>query len=137
MADFKEHCTRCRIHPAAGEPVLCLFDEAQRDEVLDDMLHYVRVVGEAKEDPFTGRIASIRIHDIERLEGKEGEAVNLLPQGTLPPPSFWQSPSIDDLARAQGVRATADMTGLFGTWPGEFDDGFEQSIDQLRHVDSA
>lgn len=137
MADFKEHGTRCRIHPAASEPVLCLFDEAQRDEVLDDMLHYVRVVGEAKEDPFTGRIASIRIHDIERLEGKEGEAVNLLPQGTPLAPSFWQSLSIDELARAQGVNAMTDITAMFGTWPGEPDDGFEQSVNELRHADPA
>lgn len=135
MADFKEHGTRCRIHPAAGEPVLCLFDEAQRDEVLGDMLRYVRVVGEAREDPLTGRIASIRIHDIERLEGKEGEAVNLLPQGTAPPPSFWQSLSLDELARAQGVRAVADITELFGSWPGDADDGFEQVVRELRHTD--
>jgi hypothetical protein len=50
MADFKEHGTRCRVHPSAGEPVLCLFDEAQKDEVLEDILHFVRIVGEAKED---------------------------------------------------------------------------------------
>lgn len=74
MADFKEHGTRCRVHPSAGEPVLCLFDEEQKDEVLDDILQYVRIVGEAKEDPQTGMIASIKIHDIERLEDREGEA---------------------------------------------------------------
>ena len=59
MADFKEHGTRCRVHPSVGEPVLCLFDEEQKDEVLEDMLQYVRIVGEAKEDPISGKITSI------------------------------------------------------------------------------
>lgn len=133
MADFKEHGTRCRVHPAAGEPVLCLFDEEQKDEVLDDILQYVRIVGEAKEDPLTGKIASIKIHDIERLEDREGDAADLLPQGTPISRSFWESPTLDELAQAQNVRPIADVRALFGTWPGEIDDGFENSIDELRH----
>lgn len=134
MADFKEHGTRCRVHPSAGEPVLCLFDEEQRDEVLDDILRYVRIVGEAKEDPLTGKIASIKIHDIERLEDREGEAADLLPQGTPISRSFWESPTLDELAQAQNVRPMADVRALFGTWPGEIGDGFEQEVDDLRHA---
>lgn len=133
MADFKEHGTRCRVHPSVGEPVLCLFDEAQRDEVLEDILHYVRIVGEAKEDPMTGRIASIKIHDIERLEDHEDDAVDLLPQGTPISRDFWESPTLDELAQAQNVRPMADVRMLFGTWPGEMNDGFEDVIDELRH----
>jgi len=133
MADFKEHGTRCRVHPSAGEPVLCLFDEAQRDEVLDDILRYVRIVGEAKEDPLTGKIASIKIHDIERLEDREGEASDLLPQGTPISRNFWDSPTLDELAQEQNVRPMADVRALFGTWPGEMGDGFEQDVDDLRH----
>lgn len=133
MADFKEHGTRCRVHPSAGEPVLCLFDEEQRDEVLDDILRYVRIVGEAQEDPLTGKIASIKIHDIERLEDREGEAADLLPQGTPISRSFWESPTLDELAQAQNVRPMADVRALFGTWPGEIGDGFEQEVDDLRH----
>lgn len=133
MADFKEHGTRCRVHPSAGEPVLCLFDEEQKDEVLDDILQYVRIVGEAKEDLVTGKIVSIKIHDIERLEDREGEATDLLPQGTPISRSFWESPTLEDLAQAQNVRPMADIRLLFGTWPGEVDDGFEQAIDELRH----
>jgi len=133
MADFKEHGTRCRVHPSAGEPVLCLFDEAQRDEVLDDILRYVRIVGEAKEDPITGKIASIKIHDIERLEDREGEAADLLPQGTPISRNFWDSPTLDELAQEQNVRPMADVRALFGTWPGEMGDGFEQDVDDLRH----
>lgn len=133
MADFKEHGTRCRVHPSAGEPVLCLFDEAQKDEVLDDILQYVRIVGEAKEDPLTGKISSIKIHDIERLEGMEGEADYLLPQGTPISRNFWESPSLDELAHSQNVKPFGDIRALFGTWPDDMDDGFEEAIDELRH----
>lgn len=133
MADFKEHGTRCRVHPAAGEAVLCLFDEEQKDEVLEDILQYVRIVGEAKEDPLTGKITSIKIHDIERLEGREGEATDLLPQGMPISRSFWESPTLDELAHAQHVKPMMDVSALFGTWPGEMDDGFEEAIDELRH----
>jgi len=133
MADFKEHGTRCRVHPSAGEPVLCLFDEEQRDEVLEDLLHYVRIVGEAKEDPLSSKIASIKIHDIERLEGREGEAADLLPQGTPISRSFWELTSLDELAQAQNVQPMADVSVLFGTWPGDPGDGFEQEVDDLRH----
>ena len=133
MADFKEHGTRCRVHPSVGDPVLCLFDEEQKEEVLDDILQYVRIVGEAKEDPLTGRIASIKIHDIERLEDREGEAADLLPQGTPISRNFWESPTLDELAQAQNVWPMTDVRVLFGTWPGEVNDGFEETIDELRH----
>jgi len=133
MADFKEHGTRCRVHPSIGDPVLCLFDEEQRDDVLEDILHYVHIVGEAKEDPITGKIASIKIHDIERLEDREDEAADLLPRGTPISRDFWESPSLGELALAQNVKPLADVQELFGTWPGEVDDGFEKDVDALRH----
>jgi len=31
------------------------------------------------------------------------------------------------------VEAVASVKALFGTWPGESDDDFEESIDKLRH----
>jgi len=133
MADFKEHGTRCRVHPAVGDPVLCLFDEEQSEEVLEDILHYVGVVGEAKEEPVTGKITSIKIHDIERLEDRESEATDLLPKGTPISSDFWQSPSLEELAFSQGVQSMADVRALFGTWPDTQDDGFEAAIDELRH----
>ena len=133
MADFKEHGTRCRVHPPVGDPVLCLFDEEQKDEVLENILHYVRIVGEATEDPFTEKITSIKIHDIVRLEDREDAAVDLLPQGTPISRGFWESQSLDELAQEQNVKPMADVRALFGTWPGEVDDGFEKAIDELRH----
>ncbi len=132
MADFKEHGTRCRVHPSTGEPVLCLFDDDQKDEVLENILHFVRIVGEAKEDPTTGRIGSIKINDIQRLEEKEEEQTELLPQGSPLPSDFWYSPSLDELAEAQGVGPITDIAILFGSWPGELDDGFEEAVQELR-----
>lgn len=131
MADFKEHGTRCRVHPSIGEPVICLFDEVQKDEVLENILYYVKVIGEAKEDPITGKINSIRIQDIQRLEDRE-EGSDLLPRGTPLPTDFWQSPTLDQLVELQGVRPLADIASLFGTWPGDPDDGFEEAVRTLR-----
>lgn len=133
MADFKEHGTRCRVHPSIGEAILCLFDEEQKDEVLENMLRYVRVVGEASEDPLSGKISSIRIHDIEQLEEREGEAVDLLPLGTPVSRDFWESPTLDELAQTQNVTPMMDVRTIFGTWLGDADDGFEEAIDELRH----
>ena len=133
MADFKEHGTRCRVHPSASEPVFCLFDEEHKEEVLDDILHYVRIVGEAKEDPVSGRITSIRIHDIERLEDRESKSSELLPKGSPLPNDFWQSATIEELALSQNVSPMLNPEVLFGTWPGDEDDNFEASIDELRH----
>lgn len=133
MADFKEHKTCCRVHPSVGDPVLCLFDEDQKEEVLIDILHYVRVVGETEEDPVSGKIKSIQIHDIERLEESEDESVDLPPQEALFSQDFWESPSLEELAKAQGVKPMKDASEIIGTWPGEVDDGFEEWIDELRH----
>ena len=120
MADFKEHGTRCRVHPSVGGPILCLFDDEQKDEVLENIIQYVRVVGEAKEDMATGKIASIKIHDIERFEDKQDEAADLLPQGTPVSRSFWESPALEELASAQDVKLLDNVRILFGTWPGDW-----------------
>ncbi|MBF0230107.1 MAG: hypothetical protein HQK63_11075 [Desulfamplus sp.] len=47
---------------------------------------------------------------------------------------FWKSQSLEALAKAQNVKAIVDVNTLFGTWPGEPDDGFEDLIDKLRHI---
>ena len=40
---------------------------------------------------------------------------------------------MDELERLQKVEPIADIEDLFGTWPGDSDDGFEDAIDALRH----
>ena len=132
MADFKEHGTRCRIHPSVGDSVMCFFNEDQKEEVYENILHFVRVSGEARQDPSTGKITSIQLHDIRRLENREEERQDLLPQGTPLPTDFWQALSLDTLAEIQGTVPMHDISTLFGTWPGELDDGFEALITDLR-----
>ena len=51
------------------------------------------------------------------------------------PHDFWQSPTIEELAVAQGVGPVQDVRSLSGTWPGEPDDGFEETIGDLRQED--
>lgn len=47
--------------------------------------------------------------------------------------TFWESPTLEELARSQNVKPMADVQPLFGTWPGQENDGFEAAIDALRH----
>jgi hypothetical protein len=134
MADFKEQGTRCRIHPETGAPILCLFKDEQKEDILDNMLHYVRIVGEAKIDPNSDRIEAIKIIDIERLEEREDREIDLLPQGTPVSSEFWVPQSFEELVRAQGVMPLSDPSVLFGTWPGGPDDNFEKRIAEMRRA---
>ena len=133
MVDFKVHGARCRVHPSIGEPVLCLFGEAQREEVLENILHFVRITGAAKEDAVTGRISSIEIHEIKRLDAREGEAAGLLSEDAPISLDFWKSHTLDELAREQNVKPVTDVKSLLGGWPGDVDDGFEEEIRRIRH----
>ncbi len=47
---------------------------------------------------------------------------------------FWESPTLDELAKAQHVKPLDDVTKLYYTWPGEIDDGFEKMIQTSRTV---
>lgn len=51
------------------------------------------------------------------------------------PGNFWESPTLEELTRIQGVKPIKDVRELFGTWPGEPDDGFEEAINELRYGD--
>ena len=97
----------------------------------------MKIVGEAKEDPVTGKINSIKIHDIQRLEDREQEGTNLPTKGTPVPMEFWEAPNLDELAEYQGVKPLADVSRLFGTWPGDPDDRFEEKIRALRQQNPA
>ena len=46
---------------------------------------------------------------------------------------FWASPTLEELALAQNVQPITDVQALFGTWPGDENDGFEAAVDELRH----
>ncbi|MCX7979416.1 MAG: hypothetical protein N3A68_00010 [Bacteroidia bacterium] len=131
MADFKEEGMRLRVHPPVGEPVLCLFDEEQKEEVLENLLRRVRVIGEALADPVTGKISRVCIHDIEPLEDLS-EAIEEIPVGPAQGYDFWTLRTLEQLAQMQGVQPVADIRTLYGTWPGEREDGFESFVQELR-----
>jgi hypothetical protein len=50
---------------------------------------------------------------------------------------FWQSPSLEELAEQQGVSPIRNIESLFGSWPGETHDGFEDRIDEIRKTGMA
>ena len=62
---------------------------------------------------------------------------DLLPQGTPLPNDFWQALSLDELAESQAAVPLQDVSVLFGTWPGDIDDGFEELINNLRKQNMA
>ena len=76
---------------------------------------------------------NIKIDDIERLEDRRDETAALLPRGTPISQTFWESLTLEELARSQNVQPMADVRTLFGTWPDEDNDDFEAAIDELRH----
>lgn len=131
MADFKEEGMRLRVHPSVGDPVVCVFDEEQKEEVLENLLRRVRVIGEAVSDPVTGKINRVRIHDIEPLEdlSEAIEEISVVPAQVY---DFWTPRTLEELAQMQGVQPVADITTLYGTWPGEREDGFEDFVQELR-----
>ncbi|WJI23523.1 hypothetical protein MZ909_09895 [Thermosynechococcus sp. B0] len=131
MADFKEEGMRLRVHPPVGDPVVCVFDEEQKEEVLENLLRRVRIIGEALSDPETGKINRVRIHDIEPLE-ELTEAIEEIPLAPAEVYDFWTSRTLEELAQMQGVQPVANLATLYGTWPGERNDGFEEFIQELR-----
>lgn len=56
----------------------------------------------------------------------------LMARGAPISQNLRKSPTIDELARAQNVQPIKNVGDLFGTWPGEENDGFEDEIDGLR-----
>ena len=133
MADFKEDGTRCRVHPSFGDAVVCHFSEEQKSEVLENILQYVRITGEAEQDKESGKIKKIEIHDVERLGNSPGETIRHAASSTPVTTSFWESRTIKELALLQNVKPMEDVGIIFGTWPGEEDDGFEEEIERLRN----
>ena len=56
-----------------------------------------------------------------------------LPKRESPGALPWESLTLEELAKLQNVGPIKDVRDLFGTWPGDVDDGFEEDINRLRH----
>ena len=49
--------------------------------------------------------------------------------------SFWETPTIDELAARQGVQPVRALHDVMGGWPEEeLDDGFEQAVVAWRRA---
>ena len=79
---------------------------------------------------------NLTMHAVGLIEDRQGDVAYLPSRETSKSRSFWESPSLEDLAHSQDVQPLADVQSLFGTWPGEQDDGFEEAINELRHPGS-
>jgi len=51
----------------------------------------------------------------------------------FPKYEFWDSQTLDDLAQKMKIQPATNIQELFGTWPGEENDGFESEIREIRH----
>jgi len=124
MADFNEPRTRCRIHPPTMSPVECEFDERLEDSVYENLRSFVRIRGEAEEDPETGRVRRLRIIEIEPLRDVTG-VPEMVSEG------FWQSRSVEQLAAEQGLDAPQDLGRLIGA--GAVLWGSDEEFDEFVH----
>ena len=74
---------------------------------------------------------------VQLAPGTEVHVEPVVPQGT----DFWESCSLEELARQQGVSVPASADDMLGGWPDdELDDGFEDVIAswrerELEHVE--
>jgi len=51
--------------------------------------------------------------------------------------SFWETLSLDELAKQQGIAILRSVDELLGGWPvDELDDDFEQALEQWRRSES-
>ena len=64
---------------------------------------------------------------------KEG-LVEIQPTGAALSGNFWRAMSFEELAAAHGVGPLTNIDALVGTWPGDVDDGFEESVHRLRQA---
>ena len=60
----------------------------------------------------------------------------VIPEKPAAPGSFWESPTIDDLAARQGVKPVESLDAIMGGWPEEErEDGFEQAVEEWRRTE--
>ena len=81
----------------------------------------------------TLRGTNFKNHERGTIRDRQSDVAYLASRKMPESQTFWESPSLEDLAHSQNIQPLADVRALFGTWPGEVDDGFEEAIDELRH----
>lgn len=100
MADFATSRERVRIHRPGAAPVTCTFLPALETVVLRLLRRYVRATGTAT--MAGGALREILLDSIEDAEPGPGR-------------TFWDLPTLDELAAEQGVERVEDFVA--GFWP--------------------
>jgi hypothetical protein len=95
---------------------------------------------ESKQMSFEGHVENGMVVLDQPLPFPDGTPVRVEPIA-ITSGSFWQSMSIDELAKQQGVTVPTSVDELFGGWPAdELDDHFgqtlEQTLEQWRRSES-
>ena len=121
MADFSRRDRKCRIDPAAGSCVICTFGPDHENSIQMLLRQPVRVVGIGKIQPHSDRVESLEIRKIEPL-----------PSLSLGEGNFVLSPSLEQLAAAQGTKPIRDIRVLGGFLSDEEVDEFVSGIYQSR-----
>lgn len=104
MADFSATREEARIHRSLDTPVRCTFGPELEATVLRLLRRYVRATGWAALDD-EGHIKSLELESLEDAELGAGR-------------SFWDLPTLDELAEEQGVEPVRRLEDLAdGTWP--------------------
>jgi hypothetical protein len=110
MADFRPEELRCRIDPAIGTSILCVFERDKADLIYQLMRKPVRVKGIGTLKPYTERVEQIHIEEIDTL-----------PSLNLGEGNFFANRSIQELAKMQKVTALKDISVLEGGIPEDED----------------
>jgi hypothetical protein len=126
MADFKDSRPRCRVHPPVGPPGECIFDEGLEESIYDNLRSYVRVTGEAEEDPETGRIRRLRVADVEPVSVEPELAAEAAED-------FWNEKTLEQLSSEQGIAGPQPLAGLMGAGADLWDDeeDFEEFVSDI------
>ena len=125
MADFNRKDRKCRIDPAIGAPVVCSFGAELEDRVYSLMRTSVRATGIGKIPPYSDRVESLSVESIEPLSSLS------LGEG-----NFFASPTINQLAEAQGIGSLIRAQALAGVIPDEELDDFVSTIYSARESKS-
>jgi hypothetical protein len=122
MADFKDKDLKCRIDPPVDASIMCSFDANQADLVYSLMRKPVRLSGLATFQPYTDRIESVRIRQLEPL-----------PALFMSERNFFTGQTIEELARCQEVKPIQNVAVLSGGFPTDEDvDEFIEEIYSAR-----
>jgi hypothetical protein len=104
MADFGKARDAARIHRPLGPPVSCTFGPELESTVLRLLRRYVRAAGWSEHDD-RGQIRMLELESLEDAEPTPGR-------------TFWDLPTLDELAEEQGIEPVARIEDLAGGfWP--------------------